>query len=182
MPADGHRACRRTACSGWYKCLHGVLLSGIEDHAVFPLLATRMDVGKQQEDHAEMDTIIANIEQASSGSPIGKRLTWLDCAGHRLDGTQLSSSEAPCAWSATGMRVKGWRGATGRLEATARARATTYAVGGTMHNPSEVTGSRLHGKGDQPHGMSQARFVFGGLLLELRGLWSQMASLAGGTK
>ena len=38
---------------------------GIEDHAVFPVLATRMDVSKLQQDHAEMDTIIANIEQAS---------------------------------------------------------------------------------------------------------------------
>lgn len=38
--------------------------AGIEDHAVFPLLATRMDVSKLQADHTEMDAVIHDMEQA----------------------------------------------------------------------------------------------------------------------
>lgn len=50
-------ALRPAACGPMFR-------PGIEDHAVFPLLATRMDVSKLQQDHAEMDAIIESIEQA----------------------------------------------------------------------------------------------------------------------
>jgi hypothetical protein len=51
--------------------LSAMLRPGIEDHAVFPLLATRMDVSKLQQDHAEMDAIIENVEQACFFSSVG---------------------------------------------------------------------------------------------------------------
>ena len=48
---------------------------------MFPLLATRMDVSKLQQDHAEMDAIIENIEQAclhGGGSPARSMTTdWI---------------------------------------------------------------------------------------------------------
>ncbi len=61
MPSQGrqHGHVDTTPSSLW-----AMLRPGIEDHAVFPLLATRMDVSKLQQDHAEMDAIIESIEQA----------------------------------------------------------------------------------------------------------------------
>jgi hypothetical protein len=62
--------CRRqTTPAGSAACVS--YSSGIEDHAVFPLLATRMDVSKLQQDHAEMDTVIHDIEQAGLGKHYG---------------------------------------------------------------------------------------------------------------
>lgn len=47
---------------------------GIEDHAVFPMLATKIDVSKLQQDHEEMDGIIHDIEQVCcSNSPSSLR-------------------------------------------------------------------------------------------------------------
>ncbi len=43
---------------------HGLGCAGIEDRAIFPALAARMDVSGLQQDHKEMETVIHDIREA----------------------------------------------------------------------------------------------------------------------
>jgi hypothetical protein len=131
---------------------------GIEDHAVFPLLATRMDVSKLQQDHAEMDAIIENIEQAclgSVGSPEDHALTVFCIRTRSARCTNDTTTRAKWIRAVTtGMRNQGWGSAHGCPEAAAGIGIAAHAAGRGMYDPTKAAGSRLHSNGDQSHGMN----------------------------
>lgn len=167
-PAPGissmsHSQLLSPASSAW-TCQHFALqpvgrrCPGIEDHAVFPLLATRMDVSKLQQDHAEMDAIIEDIEQAclsSVGSPEVHTLTV--CCVPTLSARCTMNTTSRATWRravTTGMRDQGWGSAHGCPDAAAGIGIAAHAAGRGVYDPTKAAGSRLHSNGGQPYGVT----------------------------